>query len=69
MTPSKLQIITALKSGRLSETAILDIAIILNNVLERPGSKGLYYQLIKEIEQINKPTRQQVDNAIKELDV
>jgi len=69
MTPSKLQIITALKSGRLSETAILDIAIILNYRLQEEDSKGRFFQLIREIEQINKPTRQQVDNAIKELDV
>ena len=68
MTPSKLQIITALKSGRLSETAILDIAIILNHRLQNADA-NYFTQLIKEIEQINKPIRQQVDDAIKELDV
>ena len=67
MTPSKLQIITALKSGRLSEAAILDIAIILNDRLQL--GDPMFSQLIKEIEQINKPIRQQIDDAIKELDV
>jgi len=68
MTPSKLQIITALKSGRLSEAAILDIAVILNHRLQESDA-NCYAQLIKEIEQINKPIRQQVDDAIKGLDV
>jgi len=63
------QILFALKSGRLSETAILDIAVVLNEVLDRSDSKGRFFQLIKEIEQINKPIRQQIDDAIKELDV
>lgn len=67
MTPSKLQIITALKSGRLSEAAILDIAIILNDRLQL--GDPMFSQLIKEIQEINKPIRQQVDDAIKELDV
>jgi len=67
MTPSKLQIITALKSGRLSEAAVLDIAIILNDRLQL--GDPMFSQLIKEIEQINKPIRQQIDDAIKELDV
>ncbi len=69
MSKTIVLIFTALKSGRLSETAILDIAIILNEVLDRSDSKGRFNQLIKEIEQINKPIRQQVDDAIKELDV
>ena len=68
MTPSKLQIITALKSGRLSEAAILDVAIVLNDHLNHTETNR-FDQLIKEIEQINKPIRQQVDDAIKELDV
>jgi len=63
------QILFALKSGRLYETAILDIAVVLNEVLDRSDSKGRFFQLIKEIEQINKPIRQQIDDAIKELDV
>ena len=67
MTPSKLQIITALKSGRLPETAILSVAIILNDRLQL--GDPMFSELIKEIEQINKPIRQQVDDAIKELDV
>ena len=68
MTPSKQQIIHAIKSGRLPETAILDIAVILNHRLQESDA-NCYAQLIKEIEQINKPIRQQVDDAIKELDV
>ena len=68
MTPSKIQIIHAIKSGRLSEAAILDIAVILNHRLQESDA-NYYAQLIKEIQEINKPIRQQVDDAIKELDV
>lgn len=61
------QILKALKSGKLSERALLIIADMLSK--EITACPPLHAFLIDEINRINKPLREQVDDAIKELDV
>ena len=61
------QILFALKSGRLSEQALRVISrAVLYAYLLHPES---FQPLVETIQEINKPIRQQVDDAIKELDV
>lgn len=61
------QILKALKSGKLSEQALRIVSrAVYIRYLEEPT---FWEPFVEEINRINKPLREQIDDAIKELDV